>query len=131
MSIPTPFGATQVQAEAASRRGSLPMMEDGRGLDPHALRAPTAFQAVPAAPPVDHPNWCARRDLNSHARRRQFLRLVCIPFHHLRMIWCGSPGSNRHGAGFKPAVSTGWTRAAKWSPVRVLPSLFRLEGPAT
>jgi len=30
--------------------------------------------------------WCAGRDSNSHDFRHQFLRLACIPFHHLRKL---------------------------------------------
>ena len=30
--------------------------------------------------------WCGWREFNSHARRRGFLRPVCIAFHHNRMV---------------------------------------------
>src|SRR5260370_198553 len=37
--------------------------------------------------PVPRGAWYPRRDLNPHVRRRQFLRLVCLPFHHPGTFW--------------------------------------------
>lgn len=42
-----------------------------------------------------HPQiWCAREELNLHARRRQFLRLVCLPVSPLAQTWYPASESN-------------------------------------
>jgi hypothetical protein len=54
--------------------------------------------------------WCALRDLNADAFRRQLLRLLCLPFHQERNR-CRNGGSNA-GSRVTEAVPCHWTIAA-------------------
>jgi hypothetical protein len=58
------------------------------GFEPRGPKA-TVFEAAAYTVPPGAQTWWAWRDSNSHVRRRQFLRLVCMQFHHRPMALRG------------------------------------------
>ncbi len=61
--------------------------------------------------------WSPRRGSNSHARRRRYLKPVCLPeFHHLGVCVVGDvpPRSVVRTAGIEPAPSAFQTDASTW-----------------